>query len=612
MEDRRTLLREKAANLPLRPGVYLMRDRTGKIIYVGKSKVLKNRVSQYFHESGNMSVKTARMVSHVYDFETILTDSEMEALTLENSLIKLHTPKYNIKLKDDKNYPYIRITVHDDYPKIMMVRRRAADSAKYFGPYSSAKAVYSILMTIRKTFKIAACKKEFPRDIGKGRPCIYSQIGQCCAPCSGKVSPEEYQEIFKHIVELLRGDFGHVKKSMEEKMFAASEEMRFEAAAQWRDRISHLDALWQKQKVVSSPDTEQDVFALYQDDTCACLSVFYIRGGCLIDCEPILFGADQIVDSDAIDTFLFEFYQKRQYVPKEILLGFSLDESEREALALLLGELAGRRVKIREPERGPSRSLCEMARENAEQNAKQYRQEMERDNRTLVKLASLLQLETVPERIEAYDISNIGSEHITAGMIVVEQGKFKKKDYRTFTIRETAGQDDYASMRETLRRRLERLTRDDARFGAEAPDLILLDGGKGHVSVIRTLLAELKMDIPVFGMVKDEYHKTRALTDGENEINIAREQPVFVFLYKIQEEVHRYTVARMSGAKSKTLKTSVLEKIDGVGKTRARDLLTHFKTIGAVRGAEVNELAAVKGISRQTAENIYAYFHNGS
>ena len=609
MEDRKALLREKAANLPLRPGVYLMRDRTGKIIYVGKSKVLKNRVSQYFHESGNMSVKTARMVSHVYDFETILTDSEMEALTLENSLIKLHAPKYNIKLKDDKNYPYIRITVHDDYPKIMMVRRRSADSAKYFGPYSSAKAVYSILMTIRKTFKIAACKKEFPRDIGKGRPCIYSQIGQCCAPCSGKVTPEEYQEIFKHIVELLRGDFGHVKKSMEEKMFAASEEMRFEAAAQWRDRISHLDALWQKQKVVSSPDTEQDVFALYQDDTCACLSVFYIRGGCLIDCEPILFGADQIVESDAIDTFLFEFYQKRQYVPKEILLGFSLDGPEREALALLLGELAGRRVKIREPERGPSRSLCEMARENAEQNAKQYRQEMERDNRTLVKLASLLRLETVPERIEAYDISNIGSEHITAGMIVVEQGKFKKKDYRTFTIRETEGQDDYASMRETLRRRLERLTKEDARFGAEAPDLILLDGGKGHVSVIRALLSELKMDIPVFGMVKDEYHKTRALTDGENEINIAREQPVFVFVYKIQEEVHRYTVARMSGAKSKTLKTSVLEKIDGVGKTRARDLLAHFKTIAAVRGAGVNELAEVKGISRQTANNIYAYFH---
>ena len=612
MEDRKALLREKAANLPLRPGVYLMRDRTGKIIYVGKSKVLKNRVSQYFHESGNMSVKTARMVSHVYDFETILTDSEMEALTLENSLIKLHAPKYNIKLKDDKNYPYIRITVHDDYPKIMMVRRRAADSAKYFGPYSSAKAVYSILMTIRKTFKIAACKKEFPRDIGKGRPCIYSQIGQCCAPCSGKVTPEEYQEIFKHIVELLRGDFGHVKKSMEEKMFAASEEMRFEAAAQWRDRISHLDALWQKQKVVSSPDTEQDVFALYQDDTCACLSVFYIRGGCLIDCEPILFGADQIVESDAIDTFLFEFYQKRQYVPKEILLGFSLDGPEREALVLLLGELAGRRVKIREPERGPSRSLCEMARENAEQNAKQYRQEMERDNRTLVKLASLLRLETVPERIEAYDISNIGSEHITAGMIVVEQGKFKKKDYRTFTIRETEGQDDYASMRETLRRRLERLTKEDARFGAEAPDLILLDGGKGHVSVIRALLSELKMDIPVFGMVKDEYHKTRALTDGENEINIAREQPVFVFVYKIQEEVHRYTVARMSGAKSKTLKTSVLEKIDGVGKTRARDLLAHFKTIAAVRGAGVNELAEVKGISRQTANNIYAYFHNES
>ncbi len=608
MEDRKEKLREKAANLPLRPGVYLMRDRTGKIIYVGKSKVLKNRVSQYFHESGSMSLKTARMVSHVCDFETILTDSEMEALTLENSLIKLHAPKYNIKLKDDKNYPYIRITVHDAFPKIMMVRRRAADNAKYFGPYSSAKAVYSILMTIRKTFKIAACKKEFPRDVGKGRPCIYSQIGQCCAPCTGNVTSEEYQEIFRHIVELLRGDFGHVKKSMEEKMYAASEALQFEAAAQWRDRMNHLDALWQKQKVVSSPDTEQDVFALYQDDTCACLSVFYIRGGCLIDCEPILFGADQIVETDAFDTFLLEFYQKRQYIPKEILLGFSLGEPEREALEALLTEQAGRRVRIREPERGPSRSLCQMARENAEQNAKQYLQEMERDNRTLIRLASLLHLETVPERIEAYDISNIGSEHITAGMIVVEQGKFKKKDYRTFTIRETAGQDDYASMREALRRRLERLTREDARFGAEAPDLILLDGGKGHVSVIRALLSELNMDIPVFGMVKDAFHKTRALTDGENEINIAREQPVFVFVYKIQEEVHRYTVARMSGAKSRTLKTSVLEKIDGVGKARARDLLAHFKSLASVREADVEELMKVKGISRQTAENIYSYF----
>lgn len=608
MEDRKEKLREKAANLPLCPGVYLMRDRTGKIIYVGKSKVLKNRVSQYFHESGSMSLKTARMVSHVCDFETILTDSEMEALTLENSLIKLHAPKYNIKLKDDKNYPYIRITVHDAFPKIMMVRRRAADNAKYFGPYSSAKAVYSILMTIRKTFKIAACKKEFPRDVGKGRPCIYSQIGQCCAPCTGNVTSEEYQEIFRHIVELLRGDFGHVKKSMEEKMYAASEALQFEAAAQWRDRMNHLDALWQKQKVVSSPDTEQDVFALYQDDTCACLSVFYIRGGCLIDCEPILFGADQIVETDAFDTFLLEFYQKRQYIPKEILLGFSLGEPEREALEALLTEQAGRRVRIREPERGPSRSLCQMARENAEQNAKQYLQEMERDNRTLIRLASLLHLETVPERIEAYDISNIGSEHITAGMIVVEQGKFKKKDYRTFTIRETAGQDDYASMREALRRRLERLTREDARFGAEAPDLILLDGGKGHVSVIRALLSELNMDIPVFGMVKDAFHKTRALTDGENEINIAREQPVFVFVYKIQEEVHRYTVARMSGAKSRTLKTSVLEKIDGVGKARARDLLAHFKSLASVREADVEELMKVKGISRQTAENIYSYF----
>lgn len=610
-DDRLTRLREKANQLPFSPGVYLMHDAAGKIIYVGKSKVLKNRVSQYFHEHADHSVKTARMVSNVADFEYILCDSEMEALTLENSLIKLHTPKYNIRLKDDKNYPYIRISMNEPYPRISMVRKRQNDGARYFGPYSSAQAVAKILMTIRKSFRIASCKKEFPRDIGKGRPCLYSQIGQCCAPCTGQVSPEDYRDIFRDIMAMLRGSFEEVKSDLQKKMEDAAEALEFEAAALYRDRIESLSKLWQKQKVVASPDTEQDVVGIYRGDTCSSISVFYVRAGCLVDSESFPFGAEQILEEESITAFLSEFYTMREFIPREVLLGFSLSQEEISALSAFLSEKAGRRVNVRIPERGDGRKLCEMACENAEQNAKQYRFETEKDNQTLVKLASMLGLEVIPERIEAYDISNLASEHITAGMIVCENGKFQKKDYRTFSIRETTGApDDYASMKEALRRRCAYfLEPTGSGFGETPPDLILLDGGKGHVSTVKVLFEELGVDIPVFGMVKDDFHKTRALTDGEGEINIAREQSVFVYIYKIQEEVHRYTVSRMMGAKNKTMRTSSLEKIDGIGPAKAKALLAHFRSLSALREADKAALMEVSGISEPIADKIIAYFN---
>lgn len=602
---RREALLEKANSLPLRPGVYIMRDKGGKVIYVGKSRSLKNRVSQYFHESAHHSEKTRRMVMAVHSFDYILTDTEIEALSLENGLIKQYAPKYNIKLKDSKSYPYIKMTVNDEYPKLSVTRRRLADGAKYYGPYSSISAVYSILGTVQKSFGIASCSKEFPRDIGKGRPCLNRHIGLCCAPCTGEVSSEEYRALFKEINAFLRGSFKECEDSLKEKMEYASENLMFEAAARYRDRIEALSKLWQKQKVVGPPDTEQDVIALYTDEACSCISVFYIRGGSISDSEHFLFPAEQIVDEENMSAFLSELYNIREYVPREIILDFVLSDSELEALTEMIRQKAGYKPEIRTPERGDRRRLCEMVYDNAKQQALIYKAQSEKDNKMLVKLASMLSLEVVPERIEAYDISNFGKDNITAGMIVAENGKLKKSDYRTFKIKTTEGVDDYGAMREALSRRLSHLA--DGYFGTP-PDLILLDGGRGHVSIIRELMYELGCEIPVFGMVKDEFHKTRALTDDTREISIAREQAVFMFVYKLQEEVHRYTITRMENAKSKTLKHSTLENIEGIGTVKAKALLSHFRSIAAVKSADREALMKVPGISAANADAIIKYY----
>lgn len=602
-KERRAELLEKANKLPLRPGVYIMRDKNDRVIYVGKSRALKNRVSQYFHESAHHNEKTRRMVAGVHHFDYILTDTEIEALSLENGLIKQYTPKYNIRLKDSKTYPYIKLTMNEPYPRLSVTRRRLADGARYFGPYSSTAAVYSILGTVQKTFGIASCSREFPRDIGKERPCLNKHIGICCAPCTGEISSEEYKAIFKDVITFLRGSFKKCEASLRERMEYASDNLMFEAAAKYRDRIEALSKLWQKQKVVGSPDMDADVIALYSDDICSCISVFYIREGGITDTECFNFTADQIIDTEALSSFISELYNLREYVPREIMLDFELDAEDISALCEHIASKAERRPDIRTPERGDKKHLCEMVRENAKQQALLFKAQTEKDDRTLARLAQLLSLEVVPDRIEAYDISNFGKDNITAGMVVAENGKFKKSDYRSFKIKTTDGIDDYGAMREAISRRLSHLT--DGSFG-DVPDLILLDGGRGHVSVIRELMRELECEIPVFGMVKDEFHKTRALTDDQSEVNIAREQSVFQFIYKLQEEVHRYTINRMQNAKSKAMKHSTLEEIDGIGPVKAKALLTHFRSIAAIKAASVESLMEVPGISEANARAITA------
>jgi excinuclease ABC subunit C len=600
-------LLQKANALPLCPGVYLMRDRGGKVIYVGKSRKLKNRVSQYF-QNGEKNAKTERMVSLVADFDYYLCDTEIEALTLENTLIKQHTPKYNIRLKDAKSYPYIKVTA-EEYPRLIMTRSRQADKGKYFGPYSGTATVYSVIDTLKKTLGLADCKHRFPRDIGRVRPCLYYQMGRCCGVCTGNISPEEYRARIDMATEILRGKTAQVKRRTEEQMLLCAEEERYEAAAALRDTLRALERLSDRQNVVAAPDAEQDIIGLYSDDICSCISVFYIREGAVSDKSDFVFGRDQLTDAENMSTFLCEHYRVRTYIPHEILLSFSMDEEELSLLSAYLGELAGHKVVVRTPERGRLHALCRTVEDNARERAEKHKEALEKDDGTLIRLAQLCGLEVIPSRIEAYDISNLGSEHLTAGMIVCRDGQFHRSDYRTFHIKSVDGTDDYASMREALSRRLSHLTDAEGSF-AEMPDLILLDGGRGHVGVIRQLLDEMGLDIPVFGMVKDDYHKTRALCTDTEEINIAREQQVFMLLYRIQEEVHRYTVSRMEAAKRKTIKTSSLEKISGIGAVKAKALLTALGGLGAIKQASVEQLMAVKGIGERDARAVYEYFHS--
>lgn len=598
-------LREKANRLPLSPGVYIMYNEAGKVIYVGKSKALKNRVSQYFSDS-EKDIKTAKMVSDVRSFEFMLTDTEIEALTLENKLIKLYTPKYNILLKDSKSYPYIKVTLNDEYPRVLFTRKRVNDGAKYFGPYSGASKAISIIKTTERAFALPQCKLEFPRDIGKSRPCIYAEIGQCCAPCSGNVSKEEYRERFSDVISFLRGSYNEVKKSLTEQMTFASDNLMFETAAIMRDRIKTLEALWQRQKILTSPDAEYDIISLYKDEKCSCLALYYVRAGAVMDSDNFIFSAEKIVDNSEIVSFLCDMYSRRENIAPMIVSVIAFSEEETETLVSYIRHTCKTSVKIRIPQKGEMKALCDMVHSNAALHAKQYLADSEKDASVLVKLAQMLSLEVVPEHIESIDISNYADENITAGIISVKKAKFDKKGYRTYKIRTTDIQDDYKSMCEALERRISHS--DEQKL----PDLFLLDGGKGHVSVVKDLFERLGVDVPVFGMVKDEFHKTRTLTDGENDISIAKEQSVFMLVYKIQEEVHRFTVSTMQKAKSKKMTRSSLEDISGIGKKKASVLLAHFKTLGALKKASVDEISAVKGISERDAENIVEYFDKKS
>lgn len=605
-ESENKVLLEKANSLPLRPGVYIMKNVSGSVIYVGKSRKLKNRVSQYFQNS-EKNTKTANMVRQVKDFDYYVCDTEIEALSLENTLIKQYSPKYNIRLKDAKSYPYIKIT-DEEYPRLVMTRKRENDGGKYFGPYSGTSTVYSVINALSAVLGLPTCSRKFPKDIGRERPCLYYQLKKCCGVCTGSVSAEEYAEKIKLAADILRGNTVSVKNELTEKMYEAAEKENFEAAAKYRDTVSALDRLGQKQKVVAAPGTEYDVIALYNDDVCSCISVFYIRDGAVSDKSEYVFGSDRIVDESNISAFICELYKIREYIPKSILMSFDMDGEDLSAVGEYLSGLAGRKINLRTPERGEMKTLCDMVRDNAAEKAKSYKNEAEKDEKILLRLAEILSLETYPERIEAYDISNLGREHITAGMIVTDGTKFKRSDYRSFKIKTvTDGTDDYQSMREALSRRFAHLDDSEGSFAA-LPDLILLDGGRGHVSVARELLSEIGLDLPIFGMVKDDFHKTRALCTDTEEISIAKENALFVFIYKLQEEVHRFTVSKMSSAKSKTLTKSSLTKIKGIGDAKAKTLLKAFGGFTGVKKASVDELCAVKGISRADAESIAQYF----
>lgn len=598
---------DKFKTLPSMPGVYLMKDSSGKIIYVGKSKCLKNRVSSYFNSSHALYSKTQKLVDRIYDFDIIVTSTEAEALILENELIKRHNPKYNIKLKDAKTYPYIKIT-KELYPSLVLARTRNERKSEYFGPYTSAIAAKDIISTVSKTFRLATCGKKFIHGKRICRPCLNYHIGQCCAPCTGDISPDEYEGLFKEAAYFLGGNYGATKASLEEKMLRASEELRFEDAAKYRDSINNLKRLSEKQSVVSSPKNEEDYFGWYDSDTISCIAVLKVRSGHISDKECIFLSVDEITDSEALGDFILRYYDNYDMIPRRIFISFSLAENGEKELSETLTQLSGHTVDVHHPEKGEKRSLCDIAVSNAKEASVTRNLALQHDEKLLIKITSLLQLECLPERIESYDISNSASSDMYAGMIVINGTKFSKSDYRTFSIKNQAIQDDYAAMRQALDRRTDHIGADDDSSMSNRPDLILLDGGKNHVRVIKELFYSKGIDIPVFGMVKDDYHKTRTLTDGECEISIAKDQSVFSFFYRIQEEVHRYTFSKMDASRRKKVKTSSLADIPGIGEAKAKALLSHFGTLKAVKQASIDELCGVSGISRAIAEKIILHY----
>ena len=599
-DERIQALRQKALALPLRPGVYLMKNTDGKVIYVGKSKALKNRVSSYFMALDRHNLKTLRMVLSVRDFDWMPTDSEIEALALENKLIKLYQPKYNIRLKDSKSYPYIRIPVKEPYPAITVTRERKEDGARYFGPYSGIGVAYEILDSVKRIFATPGCKHHFPKEIGKIRPCLYSQIGQCIAPCTGKVSEEEYRVLIEDITEFLRGNYQKTARVLQSRMQYAAENLLFELAARYRDRLQALTRLQDKQKVVGVPGTRYDAIALYQGDLCSCLCVGYVRDGVLIDREYHVFGADQILEQEDVVSFLCGLYQRHTDIPGQICLQFSFSEENEELFAEYIRNL-GISCEVKTAKRGDKRAICELMLESAKEHAAEYLRQNEKENTALVVLSSLLGMESVIETIESVDISNLGAEQITAGLIRFTDGKPDKSGYRTFKFPEMAGQDDYYAMAQTIRRRL------GHRDTLPLPDLLLLDGGKGHVSTVKEFLRQEGVHLPVFGMVKDEYHKTRCLTDGVNEISIAAQQSVFNLVYRIQEEVHRFTVGRMMQGKRKSLTRSTLCDVSGVGEKKAALILKTFGGLAGVKKATAEELASVKGVTPALAAKIVEF-----
>ncbi len=612
-------IKDRLAALPMCPGVYLMKDSANNIIYVGKSKVLKNRVSQYFQNSAAHSPKTLAMVSQIADFEYILTDTEAEALALECNLIKKHRPKYNILLKDDKQYPYIKITTKEDFPQIFMTRQLKKDGNTYFGPYMTALNVKESIEEIRKLFQLRSCKRRININTQNSRSCLYHQIGQCSAPCCGKITKDEYNNSICQAISVLGGNDKNIINTLEYQMHCAAENLEFEKAANLRDKIGKIKSLSEKQNISSADNENMDFVAVYQENSNHCVQVFNFRGGKAVKSEYFTFYNEDNPANSVLESFVKQFYFTKQNIPKEIYLSENIDDIQE--ISMWLTSIKGHKVSITVPQRGKKADIIKMVLKNAQESL--YKEQMYKNrnesyqNRMLAQLKELLTLYKIPYRIESYDISNISGASATGVQIVYKNAVPLKSMYRKYNIKTVEGSDDYESTREVIFRRINEaykeedliktgeLTPDKAKF-LPLPDLILLDGGKGHVNAVQMVLDTLGEEIPLFGLVKDTSHKTRGIVSIDNEFNLDKNSELFKFLACMQDEVHRFAITATRKKHQKSNTQSQLEKIPGVGPKTRKILLNHFKSIKNIKDASLNELQEV--ISKNTAKNVYDYF----
>lgn len=606
VNERLDYLHEKALKLPLLPGVYLMHDKQDRIIYVGKAKALKNRVSQYFRSIEKHHGKVRRMVEHVYDFETIVTDSEFEALVLECSLIKQHMPKYNILLKDDKGYHYIRITTQDPYPRILPSFQRDLPG-EYLGPYISSYAVRNAVNTANNAFLLPTCGRSFPKDFGKGRPCLNYYIKQCMGLCRGRLSENQYREIIDEAVEFLRSGRLDSIQELTQKMNQAAEQLEFEKAAKYRDRLRSMQKITEKQKVINSRIPEQDLFGFVQNGDKIGAAVLKFRHSTLVDKEDFVLEAGSPLPA-VRGEFLAQYYGGSADIPPYIVLDEETEDQK--LLEEFLTRQRGKRVRLFVPQRGEQQKLVQMAVTNAAERLSLEIQRTGREVAALDELGRLLGLVSPPSYIEAYDISHFAGDNIVAGMVVFENGRPLKSNYRKFALKTVTSPDDYAAMREVMQRRLDRYFEEQGTETAFArlPDLILLDGGKGQVSAVLPVLEEKGLDIPLFGMVKDQKHKTRAIAKNGGEIAISGYKSAFTLVTKIQDEVHRFAIAYQHNRQKASTLSTTLEKIPGVGSATADKLMKQFGTLAAVKKADKQQLLQVPGLSERIADNILRFF----
>ena len=598
-------LKEKAHSLPLKPGVYIMQDVHKTVIYVGKAKALKNRVSQYFQDSAAHTEKTKAMVSQIDTFDVIIAGSEFEALVLECALIKRHQPRYNILLKDDKGYPYIRLS-NEEYPRFSLATRPADDGARYFGPYATRHNTQAIIDALRTALRLPSCRKKFPRDIGKERPCLNFHMGKCDGYCRGDELKEQHDQAMAQAVSLLEGRFQEVQNDLTREMEQAAEELRFEHAAAVRDRIRAIELLGKRQKVIAGSLADTDVTGYFRGTAKSCFVVLHYMEGELAAKDFDLFETPmEAEEDDVLSGLVREYYVGRAQLPRQILLPCEL--SDQVPLTRMLSEQVGRRVELVTPQRGAKMDLIRLANENAQEEVIRATTREERQNKLLETLGRMLGLDTPPRRMESYDISNQGADDIVASMVVYVDGRPLKRDYRRFKLKNMDGPNDYASMEQVLTRRFRRYLDGDEKF-KDAPDLLLIDGGQEHVKVCQRVLDALNLSIPAYGMVKDDRHRTRALVhpDGR-EIGIQQVPAVFALIGQIQEETHRFAITYHRELQNRRVKTSSLDKIPGVGEKRREQLLKHFKSIKAIRAASREQLAEI--VPKNTALNVWLYFH---